>query len=135
MVVDVKQMNGLALAYVGDAVYELHIRTYLVHSGQVKPKQLHQQAVKFVAGKAQANVIFHWLETHVLTEEEERIVARGRNAKSASIPKHTSVQAYRYSTGFEALIGYHYLLNNEKRLNELLTAAVEFIERDDSDGS
>lgn len=135
MTVDIKQLNGLTLAYVGDAVYELHIRNHLVQSGQVKPNELHQKAVTFVAGKAQADVIFHWLETDILTEEEERIVVRGRNAKSASIPKNTSVQAYRYSTGFEALIGYHYLLNHEKRLQELLIAAVQFIERNDTNGS
>lgn len=131
MTVDVQQLNGLTLAYVGDAVYELHIRKHLVQTGQVKPNDLHQKAVSFVAGKAQANVVFHWLENNFLTEEEERIVARGRNAKSASVPKNTSIQAYRYSTGFEALLGYHFLRKDENRLNELLKAAVQFIERND----
>jgi len=133
MNVDFKQLNGLTLAYVGDAVFELYIRRHLVQSGQVKPNQLHQKAVMFVSGKAQAMIISHWLEMNFLSEEEKRIFGRGRNAKSASIPKHTNVQAYRYSTGFEALIGYHYLLNNEERLNDLLKAAVRFIERNDSD--
>lgn len=133
MNVDFKQLNGLTLAYVGDAVFELYIRRHLVQSGQVKPNQLHQKSVMFVSGKAQAMIISHWLEMNFLSEEEKRIFGRGRNAKSASIPKHTNVQAYRYSTGFEALIGYHYLLNNEERLNDLLKAAVRFIERNDSD--
>jgi|SRR5690625_3605973 len=128
---DIKQMKSLALAYMGDAVYELHIRCYLIQSGQVKPNKLHQKAITFVSGKAQANVVLHWLDVHFLTEEEERVVARGRNAKSAHVPKNTSVQAYRYSTGFEALIGYHYLLSNKTRLSELLTSAVEWIERND----
>src|SRR5699024_9570098 len=108
MAVNVKQMKSLALAYVGDAVYELHVRDHLIQSGQVKPNELHQSAVTFVSGKSQANIVWHWLDTDYLTAEEERVVARGRNAKSGSIPKNISVQAYRYSTGFEALIGYHY---------------------------
>lgn len=70
----------------------------------------------------------HWLDTGFLTEEEERIVSRGRNAKSGSIPKNTSVQTYRYSTAFEALIGYHYLDENKDRLFELMEAAVTFTE-------
>ena len=127
MTLDVKQMKSLALAYVGDAVYELHVRNYLLQTGQVKPNYLHQHAITFVSGKSQANVVFHWLETSYLTDEEERVVKRGRNAKSGSVPKNTSIQSYRYSTGFEALIGYHYLLENNERLTELLTSAVQFV--------
>lgn len=123
---DVKRLKSLALAYIGDAVYELYVREYLIRLGNVKPNQLHQQAITFVSGKAQAAVVSHWLETHFLTEEEEAVVRRGRNAKSQSIPKNVSVQTYRYSTGFEALIGYHYLLKNETRLYELLDQAITF---------
>lgn len=128
MVSDVKQMKSLALAYMGDAVYEVHVREHLLQVGQVKPNQLHQKAILFVSGKAQADVILHWLEMKDLTNEEERIVARGRNAKSGSIPKNTSVQTYRYSTAFEALIGYHYLAKNQERLTELLQRAIQFTE-------
>src|SRR5690625_3647821 len=116
--IDVKQMKSLALAYLGDAVYELHVREFLIFTGQVHPNQLHQEAIKFVSGKAQAQVILHWLKTDFLTDEEKSVVKRGRNAKSSSVPKNIDVQTYRYSTGFEALIGYHYLLKNEERLNE-----------------
>lgn len=128
MTLDVKQMKSLALAYIGDAVYELHVRDHLLQTGQVKPNQLHQQAVTFVSAKAQATIILHWLDVEVLTAEEESVVRRGRNAKSGSVPKHTSIQVYRYSTGFEALIGYHYLLGNQDRLTDLLIEAVQFIE-------
>lgn len=124
---DVKQLKSLALAYMGDAVYELHVRHYLIRLGNVKPNELHQQAVTFVSGKAQARVILHWLDTHFLTGEEEAVVRRGRNAKSNSVPKNLDVQTYRHSTGFEALIGYHYLLKNEERLNELLDQAIAFL--------
>lgn len=122
---EVKQMKSLTLAYIGDAVYELYVRNYLIQSGKVKPNQLHQQAVKFVSGKSQALTILSWLNTHYLTEEEKGVVMRGRNAKSGSVPKNTDVQTYRYSTGFEALIGYLYLLNHQERLNKLLTKSIE----------
>lgn len=132
MAVDVKQMKSLALAYIGDAVYELHIRNYLLQSGHVKPDDLHQQAITFVAGKSQADVIIHWLgKDTYLTDEEVGVVRRGRNAKSGSVPKNTSIQIYRYSTAFEALIGYHYLLGNQDRLTELLKEAVKFVEERD----
>ncbi|WP_281417541.1 Mini-ribonuclease 3 [Lentibacillus saliphilus] len=125
---DVKQMKSLALAYMGDAVYELYVRKHLLSTGQVKPKQLHESAVTYVSAKAQAAVILHWLETETLTEEEEKVVSRGRNAKSGSAPKNTSVQTYRYGTAFEALIGYHYLLENSDRLMELVTDAIHFLQ-------
>lgn len=129
MIVDVKQMKSLALAYMGDAVYEVYVREHLLETGQVKPNQLHQQAIKYVSAKAQAKIILSWLDEGFLTDEEERVVFRGRNAKSGSVPKNTSIQAYRYSTAFEALIGYHYLLNNDIRLAELQEASITFIER------
>ncbi|GAB3069429.1 Mini-ribonuclease 3 [Virgibacillus ainsalahensis] len=129
MELDVKQMKSLALAYMGDAVYEVYVREHLLRLGQVKPNQLHQKAVTFVSGKAQAAIILHWIETQMLTEEEELIAKRGRNAKSGSTPKNTSVQTYRYSTAFETLIGYHHLSKNEERLAELLYDAIHFIER------
>lgn len=127
MAFDVKQMKSLTLAYIGDAVYELYIREYLLKVGRIKPNDLHQQAITFVSGKAQAAVLFHWFDKEFLTEEELAVVRRGRNAKSGSIPKNTSIQIYRYSSGFEALIGYHHLLNNTERLDELLTDAVNFV--------
>src|SRR5690625_1273462 len=94
------QLNGLTLAYIGDAVYELHVRNHLIQQGQVQPNILHQAAVKFVSGKAQAAVVYHLLEDNYLTEAERKIVRRGRNAKSASIPKNISGRDYRHSTGF-----------------------------------
>ncbi|CEI81542.1 mini-ribonuclease 3 [Oceanobacillus oncorhynchi subsp. incaldanensis] len=126
---DVRQMKSLALAYIGDAIYEVYVREQLLERGTIKPNQLHQAAIRYVSGKSQAKVILHWLEQDAfLTEEESRVVIRGRNAKSGSIPKNINVQTYRYSTAFEALIGYHYLLKNEQRLQELMTQAMDFLE-------
>lgn len=125
---DVRQMKSLALAYIGDAIYEVYVRELLLERGTIKPNQLHQEAIRYVSGKSQAKVILHWLDGNLLTEEESKVVIRGRNAKSGSAPKNISVQTYRYSTAFEALIGYHYLLKNEQRLQELMTKAVDFLE-------
>src|SRR5699024_1208843 len=126
---DVKQMKSLALAYIGDAVYEVHVREHLLKNGQVRPNALHQAAIQFVSAKAQASVILQWLENDYLDTLEKSIVSRGRNAKSGSIPKNTTVQTYRYGTAFEALIGYHYLAKNNDRLLELMVEAVREIER------
>jgi ribonuclease-3 family protein len=127
---DVKQVKSLALAYMGDAVFEVYVREFLLKQGQVKPHHLHQEAVRFVSAKGQAKVILHWLDAAMLSDEEKRVVFRARNAKSGSIPKNTSVQTYRYSTGFEALLGFHYLSENKERLYELMDAAVKFILKD-----
>jgi ribonuclease III family protein len=125
---DVKQLNGLALAYMGDAVIDLHVRAHLIEGGYVKPNRLHNHATKYVSAKAQAYVIFELLEQKFLTEEEHAVVMRGRNAKSGTVPKNTDVQTYRYSTAFEALIGYHYLLENHERVEEIILRMFNLIE-------
>ncbi|WP_044895176.1 Mini-ribonuclease 3 [Bacillus alveayuensis] len=125
---DFKQLNSLALAYIGDAVYDLYVRHRLLSQGNVKPNQLHRQATKYVSAKAQASVILTLLQQSILTEEEQSVVRRGRNAKSATIPKNTDVQTYRYSTAFETLIGYHFLGNNHERMEELIVYSFNIIE-------
>ena len=128
---DAKQMKTLALAYIGDAIYEIYVREHLIVKGIQKLQDLHQSAVKFVSAKSQAKVIIHWLDSDELDEEEQAIVRRGRNAKSGSVPKNTDVQTYRYSTAFEALLGYHYLANQEERLRILINQAIIFVEKGD----
>jgi ribonuclease-3 family protein len=125
---DEKQLNSLALAYMGDAVFEIYVRHHLLQAGQVKPNQLHREATKFVSAKAQASILFHLIDQDILTEYEMAVVKRGRNAKSGSVPKNTDVQTYRYGTAFEALIGYLYLSKNEARLEEMIEASLGFIE-------
>ena len=126
--IEVKQMKSLALAYMGDAVYEMHVRHHLLSQGAVMPNQLHRSAVRFVAATSQAAVVQAWIADNFLTEEEQGVVRRGRNAKSGSFPKNTDVQTYRYSTGFEALLGYHYLSGDVARLEELVTDAIRQVE-------
>ncbi len=126
---DVKQMKSLALAYMGDAIYETYVRKYLLKKGQLKVQALHEYAVRFVKATAQAVVIRNWLKNGVLTEEEQAVVRRGRNAKSGSIPRNTDVQTYRYSTAFEALIGFLYLDDRTERLESLIEEAIELTEK------
>jgi ribonuclease III family protein len=126
--IDETQLNSLALAYMGDAVFEIYVRHHLIQGGKVKPNQLHKEATKYVSAKAQASMLFHLLDTNVLTEYEVSVVKRGRNAKSGSVPKNTDVQTYRYGTAFEALIGYLYLSQNINRLEQLVSITFQFIE-------
>lgn len=125
---DVKQLKSLALAYMGDAVYEKYVREHLIYQGTVQPQQLHKAAVRFVSAVSQANVLKYCLGADLLTEEELGVVRRGRNAKSGSNPKNTDIGTYRYSTAFEALLGYHYLLGNIDRLEQLVHLAFQFVE-------
>ncbi|KXH80772.1 Mini-ribonuclease 3 [Sporosarcina sp. HYO08] len=126
---DVKQLNALALAYMGDAVYEQAIREHLLRSGRVKPHILHKEATRYVSAKSQAAIIRMMQRTDFLTEAEEAVMRRGRNAKSGSVPKNTDVVTYNYSSGFEAVIGYLYLLHQDERVAEFIQKSIQFIEQ------
>lgn len=126
-------LNGLALAYIGDAIYELHIRQHLLEAGQTRPNQLHKMATEFVSAKAQNKLVYLMLEESVLTEEEEGIFKRGRNAKSHSTAKNADVATYRGSTGFEAVIGFLHMSEQTERVNELIQWCIKKVE-DETDG-
>jgi ribonuclease-3 family protein len=115
---DLNSYSPLVLAYVGDAVYEIFIRTLLVSHGNAPVNKLHRQSIGFVRAKAQSDTIHALMES--LSAEELDIVRRGRNAKSGSIPKNADVTEYKYATGFESLLGYLYLKGDYSRLLELL---------------
>lgn len=122
---DHKQLNGLALAYVGDAVYEVYIRDFLVESGQTRPNTLHKMATHYVSAKAQAMLMEKMLAEAVLTEEEELFYRRGRNAKSHTSAKNADITTYRIATGFESLMGYLHLTEQKERLDELVNWCIE----------
>ncbi|OLS35010.1 Mini-ribonuclease 3 [Bacillus sp. MRMR6] len=126
--IDAKQLNSLALAYMGDAVYETYVRRHLLQSGRVKPNHLHREGTRYVSAKAQCQVLFKMMDEQLLTGEELAVVMRGRNAKSGTVPKNTDVQTYRYSTAFEALMGYLHLTDKEERLEELILKSFSFVE-------
>lgn len=114
---DVEMLNPLVLAYVGDGVYEVFIRNVIVSRGIWQPKKFHLESVSFVKANAQAELLEAIKEG--LSETEADIVRRGRNAKSGTIPKNADRMDYKNATGFEALIGYLFLLGRYGRLKEL----------------
>jgi ribonuclease-3 family protein len=131
--IDVKQLNALALAYMGDAVFEQAIREHLLRSGRVKPNVLHKEATRYVSAKSQAAVVKEMQQSGFLTEEEEAIMRRGRNAKSGSVPKNTDVVTYNYSSGFEAVIGFLHLLGRTERTEQFIDESIRFVERPKED--
>lgn len=118
--IDVRTINVVALAYLGDAIYEVYIRERLILMGISHALELQKRAVLYVSAKGQASILNRLLEEGKLTEEEIQVVKRGRNYKRSTHPKHTDILTYKLSTGFEALIGYLYLSKNHDRLAEIL---------------
>lgn len=125
---DVNLINGIALAFEGDAVYSMYIRRHLIFQGLTKPNQLHREATKYVSAKAQANLISLMLEEGILTEKEEDIYKRGRNANSHTKAKNTDIVTYRMSTGFEAVMGYLHMTEAIERLEELIGWCIQRVE-------
>ena len=109
--------SPLVLAYLGDAVYELYIRTHLCHKN-APVHTLHKEATAYVKAEAQSKMM-EILEP-LLTPEEEAVYKRGRNAKSGTVPKNADVLHYRRATGFEALLGYLYVSHQTERLETLI---------------
>ncbi|HEM6397679.1 TPA: Mini-ribonuclease 3 [Streptococcus suis] len=127
--VDVNLINGIALAFEGDAVYSMYVRRHLIFKGLTKPNKLHGEANKYVSAKAQASLISALLEAQLLTEKEEEIYKRGRNSHSYTKAKNADVVTYRMSTGFEAVLGYLHMTEQMERLNELVGWCIDKIER------
>lgn len=117
-----RSYSPLTLAYIGDGVYELIIRTILVKRGNRPVNQLHKQASSLVKAAAQS-AMMETLEP-LLTEEEKSVYKRGRNAHSTTMAKHATMADYRRATGFEALLGYLYLKEDFARLVELVRAGI-----------
>lgn len=122
--VELNTMSPLVWAYVGDAIYELHIRTYLVTTTKLKLHRLHIETISFVKAKAQANILEKLQNS--LNEEEADIVRRTRNTENHHIPKNTEVKDYQYATALEGLIGYLYLSGREERLKEILDLCIKY---------
>ena len=119
-----KDKNVLVLAYLGDAIYEVYIRKYLIDKNIVKVDNLQKEAIKYVSAKAQAKIVNNLIEQNILTEEELEIFYRARNHKGTRHPKNTDIVTYKHSTGFEAIIGYLYLEDKE-RLNKIINTILE----------
>lgn len=121
--VDIRTYSPLVLAYIGDGIYELIIRTILVGYGNRQASALHKRASAHVKASAQAAMIQAVREE--LTEEELQVYKRGRNAKTVSMAKHATMHDYRHATGFEALMGYLYLTDQMERMIDLIKMGLD----------
>ena len=120
---EARMLNPLQLALIGDGVYEVFIRNYILsENAGLSAHKIHVKAIQYVKAKAQSDII-NALEGE-LKEDELYIYKRGRNAKSATVPKNADVRDYRMATGFEALVGYLHLIGDYERLNYILSKAV-----------
>lgn len=126
---DLKQLNGNMLAFVGDAVLSLQVREYLVGQAFNTGDKLQKASVKYVSAKAQAAFLQYLLEGNYLSEAELLIYKKGRNYKSESAPKNTDIVTYRQASGLEALWGYWYLNQEPKRLKEMFQLFVHYVDK------
>ena len=120
---EVNMMSPLVWAYIGDAVYEMHIRTYLVNTTKLKPNKLHIESIKYVKAKAQSEISNKIYDN--LTDEEKDIVRRTRNTENHHLPKNAELKDYMYATAFEGLIGYLFLTNRQERLDAILEMTIK----------
>ena len=111
--------NVLALAYLGDSIYEVYVRKYLLDQNIEKVSVLQKEATNYVSARCQGKFLLDMIETNFFNEEELEIIKRGRNHKSRN-PRHVDIQTYHNATGLETLIGYLYLEGNTKRIEEIM---------------
>ncbi|MGM9942379.1 MAG: Mini-ribonuclease 3 [Bulleidia sp.] len=123
----VNECSGRTLAFLGDAVWSLAVRKYLLEEGEGRGKTLQKRSIAYVSAKAQAHFYQIMHEEGFLCEEEEAVFYRGRNANNGAVPKNTDVQTYRISTGFEAILGALELEGKEGRIRELFEKAKEIL--------
>ena len=124
--VDIKEYSPLTLAYIGDSIYDLIIKSLVVNEGNRQVQKLHKETSMRVQASAQSKMM-RAIQEH-LTEEEHAVFKRGRNAKSVSPAKNQSITDYRRATGFEALMGYLYLKKEWKRMLELVKIGLESLD-------
>ena len=120
-------LSPLTLAYIGDCVYELVVRTIVVGTAERTVNTMHKHTCRYVNAEAQRAILE--LISDRLTEQERSVVRRGRNAKSHSVAKHASVSDYRHATGFEALCGYWYLSGQNDRMLSLVTEGIRELDK------
>ena len=123
--VNVENYSPLTLAYIGDSVYDLIIKTLVISEGNKQVKKLHQETSSMVQASAQSEMM-RAMQEH-LTEEEHAIYKRGRNAKSVSPAKNQSLTDYRRATGFEALMGWLYMKDEWERMLDLIRIGLKHL--------
>ncbi len=123
---DITYMNTTVLAFLGDSVYETYVRNHVIGKGQVNADLLHRAAVRFVRADAQAFALKAMMDG--LSEEEQSLVKRARNKKISTKPKNADPVVYKWATAFEALIGFLYLSEDHRRMEEIIRKAIDLIE-------
>ena len=118
---DICSYSPLTLAYIGDGIYELVVRSMIVTDANAPVNKLHKRSSELVKAETQAKMAFYLRDNDILEEEEMRVLKRGRNAQSYTKAKNASVSDYRWATGLEALIGYLYLLDKSDRMLEIIS--------------
>lgn len=118
------EKNGLVLAYLGDSVYEIYIRSYLINKGDYKVNDLQHLAIDYVSAVSQSKYLKMFMDKNILTDVELDVVMRARNHKGNRHPKNTDIVTYKLSTGLEALFGYLFLEKRYDRIKELMDLIV-----------
>lgn len=113
-------MNALTYAYLGDSVYEIYVRKYLISKNIVKVKDLQKESIKYVSANSQASFLKEMLDDNFFNEDEVKIIMNARNHKNNHKPRNSDIITYKYATGLEALIGYLYVNDNKKRIDEIM---------------
>ena len=118
--IDMNNINALVLAYLGDSIYEIMVRKYLINKGIAKVKDLQRESIKYVSASSQANFLKEMMDNNYFNDEELRIIMNARNHKNNHKPRNCDIITYKYATGLEALIGYLYLNNKIDRIDEIM---------------
>ena len=120
-----KEINALVLAYLGDTIYEDYVREYLIRKGIANVNDLQTESIKYSSARAQCEIVKKLINEEFFSKDELDIIKRARNHKSTSHPRNCDIVTYKYATGFEALIGYLKLENQENRINEIMMNILE----------
>lgn len=126
--IDLQNVSMQTLAFIGDSVYNVYIRTYLASRSNMQTGKLHRESIKYVSAKGQSKTVDRIYDT--LSEEEIQVYKRGRNTNIHTVSKNVDVIEYKKSTGFEALIGYIYIKGDIKRLEEIVNLSIECITKE-----
>ena len=118
---DVREVNVLVLAYLGDTIYENYVRRYLINSGIGNVNDLQKEAIKYVSAKKQASFVTEMLSLGFFLDDEVDVIKRARNYKTTSHPKNCDIVTYKYATGLEAVIGYLSLINKDERIDKIMS--------------
>lgn len=124
--IDIQNTSMQTLAFIGDAIYNVYIRTYLASKSNMQTGKLHKQSISYVSARAQSKIVESIYDT--LSSEEQEIFKRGRNTNIPTVSKNVDVISYKKATGYEALLGYLYITKNTERLEQVIQQSIHAVE-------